>query len=79
MSHTQLVISPKLKHNFDRYIRFVNIVNDVLFAETLIELGLANILGKPLQLYMLLKYIMETCFNSVLVSNQVRLILGVLN
>ena len=36
MSHTQLIISPKLKHKIDKYVRYiyVNVVNIVLFAKT---------------------------------------------
>ena len=31
------IISPKLKRKVDRYVRFVNIVNVVLFAKTSIK------------------------------------------
>ena len=34
MSHTQLVIFPKLKHKVDRYVRYVNIDIVVLFTKT---------------------------------------------
>ena len=34
MSHTQLIISLRLKHKIDKYVRYVKIVNDVLFAKT---------------------------------------------
>ena len=34
VSHTQLVISSRLKHKVDKYVRYVNIVNDVLITKT---------------------------------------------
>ena len=32
--HAQLIISPRLKHKLDKYVRYVNIVNVVLLAKT---------------------------------------------
>ena len=34
VSRTQLIVSPRLKHQFDKYIRHVNIADVVLFAKT---------------------------------------------
>ena len=34
MSHTQLIISPRIKHIFDKYVRYFNIVDVVLFTTT---------------------------------------------
>ena len=31
--HTQLIISLRLKHKVDKYVRYVNIVNALLFAK----------------------------------------------
>ena len=33
MPHTQLIISPEMKHKIDKYVRYVNIVNVVLFTK----------------------------------------------
>ena len=43
MSYTQLIISPRLNHNINKYVRYVNIVNVVLFAETSIVMYFGNI------------------------------------
>ena len=34
MPHAQVIISPRCKHKVDKYVRFPNIVNAVLFAKT---------------------------------------------
>ena len=34
MCHTHMIISLRLKHKIDKYTRYVNIVNVVLFAKT---------------------------------------------
>ena len=34
MSHTQLIICPKLKHKVDGYVNYVNIVDSAVFAKT---------------------------------------------
>ena len=49
--YTQLIISPRLKHKIDKYVRFVNIVNVVLLANTSI--------GRPPVLWIQLINILE--------------------
>ena len=48
MSYTQLIICPRLKHKVDKYVRYVNFVNVVLFAKTSIGLNWKISLGKLL-------------------------------
>ena len=34
VSHTQLIISPRLKHKIDKYVRYVNSVSVMLFSKS---------------------------------------------
>ena len=58
MSHTHLIISPKLKHKVDRYDNYVNIVNAVLFIQTWIEAwnSLLTLVGTKVETLLKVKF-----------------------
>ena len=55
MSHSQLIISPRLKQEIDKYVRYVNIVNVVLFTKTSTVNKKYNSEEAAVQMYQVLK------------------------
>ena len=57
MSHTKVIISPKLKHKVDRYVSYVNIVDSVVFAK--ISIGSIQLYRNVSCLPRIISYITE--------------------
>ena len=56
-----LIISPRLKHKVDKYVRYVSVVNVVLFTKTSIESNATHLLGQNITTKYLYKGLFTGC------------------